>query len=46
MTRDTAGEGKQEREVDDRDRNELKNERMLSHGRRGEGEGGGGMTAT
>lgn len=36
---ETAGEGKQERDVDDRDRDELKDERMLSHGRRGRGRG-------
>lgn len=34
MTRETAGEGKQEGEVDNRDRDGLKDERMLSHGRR------------
>ena len=36
---ETAGEGKQERDVDDRDTDELKDERMLSHGRRGRGRG-------
>ena len=46
MTGETAGEGKREGEVDNRDRDELKDERMLSHGRRREREGGEEMTAT
>lgn len=46
MTEKQQGDRKQEREVDDRDRDEMKDERMLSHGRKGEREGREGMTAT